>query len=139
VIAETLAALTVAMFPGTSVDISCPDAAVWKQASEQTGIVSLAGLTYWDTRRVILNQWVCDELRPDSPYLGRALRVVAHELAHAHGVLDESEAECWALFWVQDLAQQVFGVEFFTSGSEKVLSDALTDHVALPENYRRIC
>jgi hypothetical protein len=68
-----------------------------------------------------------------------ALFIVAHEAAHAAGVEDEGTANCWGLYWTQDLARRVYGVEFFTAQSRKVLAWARQIQRDAPPEYRAAC
>lgn len=98
-----------------------------------------AGMYRSSEDRIYLSPTVCGGLESRQARLGLALLVVAHEAAHARGIVDEGQAECWGLLWTQDLARRLFGIEFFTPASELVLSGALGYHRTTPPEYRTAC
>jgi len=69
----------------------------------------------------------------------RALFIAAHEAAHAAGVAGEARANCWALYWVQDLARRFYAVEFFTPASRRVRLYSRQLMRDSPPAYRTLC
>lgn len=93
--------------------------------------------------RVRLAPWVCRNLDPrTSLRFGEALYVLGVEaarLAGHRGPGSEAMAGCWGLLWSADLARRVWGVEFFTPTSERVMANALERHRGSLDRYRLIC
>jgi hypothetical protein len=84
---------------------------------------------------------ICDDIARPGVSLAsvRALFIAAHEAAHAAGVDDEGVANCWGVYWAQELARVVYGVEFFTKASMRVLSYARQIQRDSPPEYRAAC
>ena len=74
-----------------------------------------------------------------TPTYVAALFVAAHEAAHAAGIEDEAIANCWALYWAQDLARRFHGIRFFTPASRLVLNYARHIQRDSPPDYRAAC
>lgn len=106
------------------------------------------GLTLWfgavtsPHNRIYLAPWVCAHLVRYGPrggkvsqYLGAAVLIVNHEAAHAMGILNEYEAERWALGHVKSTLRRWYGWKPQSREARKAYRAALAMHLTMPPQY----
>jgi hypothetical protein len=136
----------VATVAGRPVGVSCVVTAVAWRDEVLTSEVAPGAVAYYDSGadQIRFGPLACTG--QSAPRHGRvtptyvaALFVAAHEAAHAAGVEDEASANCWALYWAQDLARRFHGIKFFTPASRLVLMYARQIQRESPPEYRAAC
>lgn len=130
---------------GRTVDVSCETRGlVWKR-EVQSAHLAAGAVAYYDPELDLIRfgPLICKDLltlrQGASLSSVRGLFIVAHEAAHASGVDNEGTANCWGLYWAQNLARRFNGVRFFTPASRRVLALAKQIHRGAPPNYQRSC
>lgn len=142
--AESLGSI-VSVVAGRPVNVSCaPSEDAWLRELEQ-GQMDADAVAYYDGELDVIHfgPAICggaqDLDRGVTPALVASLFVAAHEAAHAVGVDDEGGANCWGLYWAQDLARRFAGIQFFTPASRLVLEIARQIQHDAPPEYRSAC
>lgn len=125
----------------TGVDVSCePDQAAWeREVIPLGGNAFTSGYAWIGGARARFAPWVCRSFSPGALGYGAALNVAAHEAAHLRGIRDEATASCWGLLWPADLARQLSGIEFYSTGSLVVIEESRAMHDRLFSTYRALC
>jgi hypothetical protein len=135
----------VAAVAGRAVDVSCETSTTAWVREITSADVAAAAVAYYDPNLdlIRLGPLACNDLikpmRGVTPALVRGLFIAAHEAAHATGIEDEGVANCWALYWAQDLARRFAGVPFFTPQSTLVRTYARQIQRDSPPEYRAAC
>jgi hypothetical protein len=141
---ERLAAI-VGTVAGRPVDSSCETNRVAWVGELVQGQMAADAVAYYDPDIDVIRfgPVICNDLlkpgRGVTLRLVRGLFIAAHEAAHAAGVDDEGVANCWGLYWAQDLARRFAGVRFFTRGSNLVRTYARQVQKDSPPDYRAVC
>ena len=136
----------VATVAGRPVAVSCQSSAVAWRDEVLTSELAAGAVAYYDseTDQIRFGPLACEGQSAThhgkvTPTYVAALFVAAHEAAHAAGIEDEANANCWALYWAQDLARRFHGVKFFTPASRLVLTYARQIQRDSPPEYRAAC
>ena len=136
----------VATVAGRPVAVSCQlRSAAWRQ-EVAAGHLAPGAVAYYDPEPdlVRFGPLICrDLLRLERGVVTlasvRALFMAAHEAAHAAGVEDEGVANCWGLYWAQDLARRFTGIAFHSPLSRRVRAYARQTQEDSPAEYRAAC
>ena len=141
---ERLAGI-VAAVAGRAVDVSCETSRGAWVGELTEGKMAADAVAYYDPNLDVIRfgPLICNDLlkrgRGVSLRLVRGLFIAAHEAAHAAGVEDEGSANCWGVYWVQELARRFAGVPFFTRQSNLVRAYARRIQMDSPPDYQRAC
>lgn len=138
-------AQVVATVAGRRVEVSCETLpGMWKRDLAASHLAPQA-VAYYDPNKDVIRfgPLICEDIsrsrRGASLRSVRALFIAAHEAAHAAGIDDEGIANCWGLYWAQDLARTFYGVPFFSPASRVVRSYARQLQRDSPRAYRAAC
>ena len=135
----------VATVAGRPVPVSCETSKIaWNHEIADEALASGAAAYYDPNADVIrFGPLVCNSLAKPRRKVTRAtvgaLFIAAHEAAHASGVENEGVANCWGLYWAQDLARRFHGVRFFSAASRRVRMYAREIQQDAPPEYRDAC
>ena len=135
----------VAAVAGRPVSVSCEtNKAAWEHEVAGAELAAQA-VAYYDPELddVRFGPLICRDIVRSRGRVGpatlRALFIAAHEGAHARGIEDEGVANCWGLYWAQDLARRFYDVRFFTAQSRRVRVWARQIQRDSPREYRAAC
>lgn len=103
------------------------------RGNEVSGYASPGQYTY-------LSDQVCNILNTGtSDRLGVALAILAHEAAHARGILDEGQAQCWGLVWWYSLAHDYYGVAYHSQQMLDLERKVLAWQATQTDRYSLAC
>ena len=135
----------VALVAGGSVATSCEtNQRAWEE-EVAAGAMASGSMAYYDPDHdaIRFGPAICKTLSKPRLRLTPAsiggLFIAAHEAAHARGIDDEGIANCWGLYWTQDLARRILGARFFTARSRQVLAWARQIQRDSPHEYKAVC